>query len=120
MNSEENYLNLTPIFGGVLLIQQLKQRGFDVVLMTARGEHLRSVTLGWLRLYNIPYDYCIFESNKAEQIKSLIEFDARISNKSPVTLFVDDSVSQLEQVKKLNPSVTCLAWASPWRDNWGC
>jgi uncharacterized HAD superfamily protein len=110
VNSEDNYLNLKPIFGGLLLIQQLKQREFDVVLMTARGKHLEAVTKSWLALYHIEPQRVIFETDKAGRINS---FNQQMKT-NQVTLFVDDSVSQLQQVKKLNPSITCLAWAQPW------
>lgn len=114
VNSEDNYLNLRPIFGGLLLIQQLKQRGFDVVLMTSRGEHLEAVTEAWLKLYHIEPTHLIFQTNKAGHIRDWN--DGWVT--PPITLFVDDSVSQLEQVKKLNPSVTCLAWEQPWNMDW--
>lgn len=114
VNSEDNYLNLSPIFGGLLLIQQLKQHGFDVVLMTSRGKHLQAVTEAWLKLYHIEPKALIFETHKAEAILEENETCEVVFGKAPVTLFVDDSVSQLEQVKKLNPSVTCLAWGQPW------
>lgn len=113
VNSEDNYLNLSPIFGGLLLIQQLKQRGFDVMLMTSRGVHLRPVTEAWLKLYNIEVNDLRFEKNKAEIIT-----DWNLGWFTPITLFVDDSVSQLEQVKKLNPSVTCLAYDQLWNQGY--
>lgn len=114
VNSEDNYLNLSPIFGGMLLIQQLKQRGFDVVLMTSRGKHLEAVTEAWLKLYHIEVGV-LFENNKALAIQL---HNSQTLLQSPVTLFVDDSVSQLEQVKKLNPSVTCLAYDQLWNQGW--
>lgn len=112
VNCEDNYVNLSPIFGGLLLIQQLKQRGFDVVLMTSRGKHLEAVTRAWLTLYHIEPKHLIFESNKAGLIQTMNEWTDN------VTLFVDDSVSQLKQVKKLNPSVTCLAYSQPWNEGY--
>lgn len=108
-NSEENYRDLAPIFGGMLLIQQLKDRGFHVILMTSRGEHLRKVTESWLTQCYIDVPV-MFQTNKAGNIH---DWNAGWTV-PPVTVFVDDSVSQLEQVKKLNPSVTCLAWGQPW------
>jgi hypothetical protein len=116
VNSEDNYLNLKPIFGGILLIQQLKQRGFDVVLMTARGKHLEAVTKSWLTLYHIEAKV-YFVQNKGYEI-SLWNSMSSDGLTPPITLFVDDSVSQLQQVKKLNPSVTCLAWEQPWNRGW--
>ena len=114
VNSEGNYINLSPIFGGLLLIQQLKQRGFDVVLLTSRGKHLEAVTKAWLTLYHIEPTKLIFETDKAGRINS---FNQQMKT-NQVTLFVDDSVSQLEQVKKLNPSVTCLAYDQLWNQGY--
>ena len=114
VNSEDNYVNLSPIFGGMLLIRQLEQRGFDVVLMTSRAKHLETVTKSWLTLYHIEPTYLIFQTNKAGHIRDWNDGWTL----PPITLFVDDSVSQLEQVKKLNPSVTCLAWDQPWNQEY--
>ena len=114
VNSEDNYINLSPIFGGLLLIQQLKQRGFDVVLMTSRNPSLEAVTEAWLKLYHIEPTHLIFQTNKAGHIRDWN--DGWVA--PPITLFVDDSVSQLEQVKKLNPSVTCLAYSQPWNEGY--
>lgn len=110
VNQEENYHNLSPIFGGVLLIQQLKERGWDVVLMTSRPKHLEAVTKSWLTLFHIDVGV-LFETDKAKTIQ---RHNGQVYLKSPVTLFVDDSVSQLKKVNKLNPSVTCLAWGQDW------
>lgn len=111
VNLEENYHNLSPIFGGVLLIQQLKERDWDVVLMTSRPKHLEAVTKSWLTLYHIGVQRTFFTQNKAEDINLLNHY---LDQPSPITLFVDDSVSQLKSVKKLNPSITCLAWGQDW------
>lgn len=114
VNSEENYVDLFPIFGGVLLFQQLKQRGFYTILMTSRGEHLRSVTEAWLKLYNLEPDELRFSKDKADDIRV---WNNQIKS-MPITLFVDDSVSQLTTAKKWNPEVTCLAWSQPWNSEW--
>lgn len=118
VNSEENYVNLSPIFGGILLIQQLKQRGFDVVLMTSRGKHLEAVTKSWLTLYHIEPDRLVFSKDKANDIYLWNDSARAPYGEIECTLFVEDSVSQLEQVKKLNPSVTCLAWGQPWNEGY--
>ena len=118
VNLEDNYHNLSPIFGGILLFQQLKSKGFYTILMTSRGEHLRAVTESWLRLYNLKPDNLIFEKDKANLIYELNEEADVVFGRPNITLFVDDSVSQLQAVKKLNPSVTCLAWGQEWNTEW--
>lgn len=116
VNNEDNYINLSPIFGGILLLQQLKERGFYTILMTSRGEHLRAVTEAWLTVYHLEPDGLIFEKNKADRIYDW-NFGV-IGELQPITLFVDDSVSHLQQVKKLNPEVTCLSYSQPWNTEW--
>lgn len=118
VNTEDNYINLSPIFGGILLLQQLKERGFYTILMTSRGKHLEAVTKAWLTLYNLEPDLLVFESDKAGGIKEWNYLGEGQSLFPNITLFVDDSVLQLQQVKKLNPEVTCLAWGQPWNTEW--
>jgi uncharacterized HAD superfamily protein len=112
VNDEENYRHLNPIFGGITFLNQVKARGFRIVLVTSRPEHLEKVTMGWLRLYNIPYDSLIllggYHITKAEFLK----------NVQGIELFVDDSVSELKQMKSYFPQTVCLAWAQPWNDGY--
>lgn len=116
VNNPENYRDLTPIFGGNLLLTQVKLRGYYIVLMTSRPRTLKNVTVDWLKIYNVHYNELVFSRNKVETLREFAAMNASL----PLKLFVDDSVSTLERVKKEYPigSVVCLAWGQPWNEGY--
>lgn len=111
VNDEENYRHLNPIFGGITLLNQVKARGFRIVLLSSRPRHLEKVTNDWLHLYNVPHDNCFLvgrDFTKAEWMRDT----------KGLQLFVDDSVSELVEMKEMFPETICLAWAQPWNDGY--
>ena len=102
----ENYVDLAPIFGGLLLTRQAHARGWYVLLVTSRDKSLRSVTKHWLEKYNVVYHELVFARNKREAI---IGYDF-INPSRKVQIVVDDSVSVLESM----PERYCVAWWQEW------
>lgn len=106
VGNPENYIDLAPIFGGILFCRQAHQRGWYVLLMTSRDKKLREVTKEWLQNYSVVYHELMFSRNKREAVS---DFDA-LHPEYPVSIVVDDSVSVLNSM----PEKYCVAWAQLW------
>lgn len=106
VGNQENYVDLAPIFGGLLFCRQAYQRGWYVLLMTSRDKKLREVTKSWLSKYSVVYHELVFSRNKREAVA---DFDA-LHPEYPVRIVVDDSVSVLESM----PEKYCVAWQQEW------
>jgi uncharacterized HAD superfamily protein len=74
-------------------INELKDKGLGIVLMTARDENFRKQTEFNLALNGIDYDELLFNKNKSLKIN-------RLSEKYDVVLFVDDKLSTVLKVKE--------------------
>jgi hypothetical protein len=105
LNDPAMYQELSPIFGGTLLLNQALEKGWYVVIMTSRPEKTRGVTLRWLDKYSLSYDQIIFETNKGGLIG-----DMAAGNSKPMFL-IDDAVHHL---KNLSKGVVGVAWSQPW------
>jgi len=106
VGNPENYVDLAPIFGGLLFCRQAYQRGWYVLLMTSRDKKLREITKSWLSKYSVVYHELMFSRNKREAVA---DFDA-LHPEYPVRIVVDDSVSVLESM----PEKYCVAWQQEW------
>lgn len=102
----DNYIDLAPIFGGLMFCRQAHQRGWYVLLMTSRDKSLRAVTQNWLHKYSVVYHELIFSRNKRAAVE---DFDV-LHPEYPVRIVVDDSVSVLESM----PEKYCVAWNQLW------
>lgn len=106
VQNPSNYVDLAPIFGGILFTRQAHARGWYILLVTARDRSLREVTKNWLAKYSVVYHELYFTKNKREAIQ---DFDA-LNPTRKVAIVVDDSVSVLESM----PERYCVAWNQPW------
>lgn len=106
VGNPENYVDLAPIFGGLLFCRQAHLRGWYVLLMTSRDKKLREVTKSWLSKYSVVYHELMFSRNKREAVA---DFDA-LHPEYPVSIVVDDSVSVLNSM----PKKYCVAWQQEW------
>ena len=106
VGNPENYVDLAPIFGGLLFCRQAHLRGWYVLLMTSRDKKLREVTKSWLSKYSVVYHELLFSRNKREAVA---DFDA-LHPEYPVSIVVDDSVSVLNSM----PKKYCVAWWQIW------
>jgi len=107
VESSETYANLKPIWGGWLLSQQAKERGYYVILATSRPERVQEATRIWLEQYNVAYNEVWFTKTKTEQIQRF-----NVYNPSRRVLFmVDDIVSNFDG---LTPDVIGVAYHQPY------
>ena len=106
VKNPENYVDLAPIFGGLLFVRQAHQRGWYILLVTSRDKSLREVTRNWLAKYGVVYNEIMFTRAKALTIQ---DYD-NLNPTRPVKIVVDDSVSVLESL----PDKFSVAWEQPW------
>lgn len=106
LENPSTYSDLAPIFGGTLLCRQAHQRGWYILLVTARDKNLREVTRNWLSWYSVQYHEIIFAKNKDEAIRDWENWN----KDKPVSIVVDDCVEVLESM----PEKYCVAWKQPW------
>ena len=105
------YLDLWPIFGGKLLLEQCYERAYEIKLVTSRPIRVNYETLEWLEIYNIPYSGIFHVQNKHHFI---LEYNSQNLH-SPVKMLVDDNPRNLYGVKDLG--IIPLCWEQPW-NNW--
>lgn len=110
VNNPDNYVDLEPIFGGLLFCRQAHQRGWYILLVTSRNPSLADVTRQWLAKYGAVYHELMFAKDKREAIYDWEEIEIWDCKKPPVSIVVDDSVSVLESM----PEKYCVAWDSEW------
>jgi len=106
----DNYVDLEPIFGGILFCHQAKARGWYVALCTARPISTYTITMSWLKQYLVEYDQLWFSKDKAQFVSN---FDMDNPDK-PIRIVVDDSVSVLQSM----PDKYCVAWMQEWNLNY--
>lgn len=77
------------------IIEQLKQEGNEIILITARFDwkqvKARPITEKWLETYQIPYD----------KLMTHAEEKGMIARENKLDLFIDDSFYNCQQVAKL-------------------
>lgn len=107
----ETYRDLTPIFGGITLLNEFKSRGFHILLLTARDKSLLKVTTDWLKKYHINYDEIYFGKNKVEIIRDYQHLNA---NKK-ISVVVDDSYDNCKTLRS-NFKFPVVCWKQPWNN----
>lgn len=109
VNNPENYADLAPIFGGILLLNEIKKNNMDVMLLTSRPRTAKKVTEAWLERYSVNYDWLHFSTDKLDTVSNLGR---------GVAVLVEDSTVTLEKFKKSGLVRFCLAWSQPWNDGY--
>ena len=104
-----SYEDLEPIFGGMVLLAQAKQRGYRVVLLTSRPLWTKEVTENWLKRYFYEYDALYFAINKVDAIN--IMNDPKGAKKYEVVAIVDDIPAN---IFGLPEGVFGVLWGQPW------
>jgi hypothetical protein len=108
INSPNSYKDLAPIFGGILLVNQARMKGWYILLLTSRPEYLAEVTKVWLEGYDIQYNDLWFTQDKAESISKY----NRLYPGRHIWCQIDDIVTNLTK----NP--IGVAWEQPWNQNY--
>lgn len=88
-NLENIYKDLIPLKGAQKVLKNLKNKKFDIILISAREEKYREVTSRWLSYYNIKYDKLVLSKDKVPYAK-----------KEGIELFIEDDQSNAEDFKK--------------------
>lgn len=108
IESASSYENLSPIFGGRVLLDQCRTRGYKIVLVTSRPQAAKNVTITWLEKYNITYNELIFTKDKLSAILAYKNKNQHI----PVEMLVDDLPTNLHRAK--TSGVIPLCWEQEW------
>jgi len=74
-------------------LELFRERGYKIVLMTARSEDYKKHTIFNLALNGIKYDELFFNKNKALKIN-------RLSEKYDIKIFADDKVDTVNKVRR--------------------
>jgi predicted methyltransferase len=113
VESPESYTDLSPIFGGIVTLNQFKQRGYHILIVTGRDKSLRGVTRKWLSRYNVHYNDLYFSNNKLESIKDF----QHVRSNLKVQYIIDDSVEVLDTVSD-GLGIPALAWEQEWNKHY--
>lgn len=110
-NNPNVYSDLRPIFGGILLCHQARERGMYILLITSRPKHLENVTRLWLERYAVSYNELIFSNHKSDTISL---YNEKFTDQT-IRCLVDDITTNLEDLPK---NVIGVGWAQPWNDGY--
>lgn len=109
LGDEENYKDLNPIFGGISLLNDLKSKGYYILLITSRPKSLQKVTTDWLKKYYLDYDELFFGKDKVEVTKSF----QHLNDNKKVSIFIDDHLPTLRAMRE-SFKFPCVCWSQPW------
>jgi len=101
------YLDLIPIFEGLMLAWEAHHRGYYVILATSRPKNSQENTKIWLEQYNVPHNELWFTSNKGEWIGKFNQYHPT----RRVLMMVDDMVSNFSN---LPSGVQPVVFSQPW------
>lgn len=104
INSPATYKDLAPIFGGVLLVNQARERGWYILLLTSRPEYLAEITRIWLEGYRVEYNDLWFTDDKQASVAK----HNRLYPGRRIWCQIDDIVTNLGK------SPVGVAWEQPW------
>ena len=85
----EVFKKVPPRTQSIPVLNELKEKDYDIILVTARGADLRDLTAEWLAKHQIPYDELIHSDQKADVCKQ-----------KGIELFIDDRLKNLLPIKK--------------------
>ena len=87
--AHEIFRSLPPAPKAKQVLTKLKNQGFTIILITARNDKYRNLTLNWLEKHQIPFDQLIHSKHKADVCQEL-----------GVELFIDDKLENLQSIKE--------------------
>ncbi|RCW51472.1 MULTISPECIES: hypothetical protein [unclassified Halanaerobium] len=95
---ENIYRQATPAEGAKETLEELKERDFTLILITARHSKYNTLTKNWLKKYDIPYDKLYHEDNKAP-----------LAEKLKLKLFIEDNKFNALAISKKNIPVILVS-----------
>ncbi|MGM0502020.1 MAG: 5' nucleotidase, NT5C type [Bacillota bacterium] len=85
----EVFRSVPPRPNSVHVLTELKEKNYNIILVTARGADLNQITAQWLDKHQIPYDQLIHSEEKAD-----------ICEQKDIELFIDDRLKNLLPIKE--------------------
>jgi FMN phosphatase YigB (HAD superfamily) len=85
-----------PVPQMIRLLWNYRRKGYAIVLLTARDEHKRQMTLYWLRRHRVPFDVLLMKPNDDQEppwLYKLHAFRAYIEPYYDVHAALDDKVN---------------------------
>lgn len=114
VDNQSIYLDLTPIEGAVEAINTLKDKGFIIDLVTARGGYkdAEKRTIDSLAKNGISYDsLTLIDSSKNKKS------DYYKQHSGNLAFIADDAVHNIIDAAKSNTRIAPFCIAAPWNDN---
>ena len=98
-----------PVPQMIRFLQGYRNKGYAIVILTARSEHKRRMTLLWLRRYRVPFDVLIMKpdlSREAPWSFKLHAFRQQIEPYYDVHVALDDKVNCWRLLGIRRPNLT--------------
>lgn len=94
-----------PLATGLGLAQAASDKGLDVVYLSGRPEHLRAVTVEWLRRHGAPDGQLLLrpEGDRSPATDLKLRLLRRLVRQARVVFFVDDDTDVVEAVRSAQP-----------------
>jgi phosphoglycolate phosphatase-like HAD superfamily hydrolase len=94
-----------PLAPGIALAQAARSKGLDVVYLSGRPEHLREVTVAWLRRHEAPDGDLLLRpaTDRSPATDLKLRLLRRLSRVRRVVFFVDDDTDVVEAVRSADP-----------------
>ncbi|MBM7556712.1 LNS2 domain-containing protein [Halanaerobacter jeridensis] len=73
----------------ISVLKELKEKNYNIILVTAREAELKDLTAEWLAKHDIPYDELIHSEQKAD-----------VCEEKNIELFIDDRLQNLLPIKE--------------------
>jgi hypothetical protein len=97
----------TPLAAGIQLAHAAAERGLGLVYLSGRPEHLREVTLGWLRDHDAPEGELLLrpERDRSPATAVKLRLLRRLTKARRVVFFVDDDTDVVDAVRSAEPTL---------------
>ena len=94
-----------PLSTGIELARAAADRGLDLVYLSGRPEHLREVTLGWLRAHDVPEGQLLLrpERDRSPATAVKLRLLLRLTAAQRIVFFVDDDTDVVDAVRSAQP-----------------
>jgi len=89
-------VNDAPIQEVIDLVQEHKENGRKVILMTGRQSTYHDLTVKWLMKHKVPFDMLLMRDNRKKNHEMKREWYRTLLTKFDVELALDDDINVLE------------------------
>ena len=97
----------TPLATGIELARAAGERGLDLVYLSGRPEHLRAVTVEWLRDHDVPDGQLLLrpQRDRSPATDLKLRLLRRLTTTRRIVFFVDDDTDVVDAVRSANPTL---------------